>query len=719
MAVMTGATEFLREYFRGTEGRIYLGAVRNAKSTLGRGEVDKLVTRRPSEINKFIAEHDKPEREVSIYYCTATILDGQTTREAGNCQQFPSLFADCDDHNHELKRPRVIELLEALECPPTMIVNSGHGLQPHWLLSEPSEDAERIIAARKKLQAILASDAVHDAPRYMRLPGSHNSKGGDWLPVEIVAHHPERRYTLEVLEEWLDTAAAVIPRKAKAKTNGNGVGNSKSFVLPPSTGTGTDHKRGAAWARKALEESARELATTQPGSRHGMLLKKANRMATMIARGWIDMLEVRHALFAAAEACGEIKEYGIEHFNKTFADGIKHGMTMPHADLPNDAHHEPASGYQQEAPPLAPAQQPGLPEQPAPPLVPPGMILTFFDQLTEVIPKPWLIKNVIARGEASSWIAQPGKGKSALLIDIAIHLAGGKDWRGYRTKGRYGVVYFGLERADLIKRRLIAHRLRDNLPNLPIAVCGQVIDLMNRGCVKIILDAIQQTEQRFACEVGLAVIDTYPKGIAAGGGDESQAKDQNIVLANLRRVLDQKHIHIAGIGHTGKDESKGERGSNARLADVDLLVHISGDGIKTATVNKANDQPEDMLTSFRLEPFDFGPDEDGDPFRTFILSEDVPAGGVTERSSLSDRQKLAIEALIEATLSHGKDAPAEHGLPAGVKVVTAEQWKTEIYRRKVLDPDGKNPRARFNELRTALAAKKLIGVRDELVWAVH
>jgi AAA domain len=47
-----------------------------------------------------------------------------------------------------------------------------------------------------------------------------------------------------------------------------------------------------------------------------------------------------------------------------------------------------------------------------------------FDELTDAPPKPWLIKNVIARGETSSWIAPPGKGKSALLTDIAVHLAG-------------------------------------------------------------------------------------------------------------------------------------------------------------------------------------------------------------------------------------------------------------------------------------------------------
>jgi hypothetical protein len=53
--------------------------------------------------------------------------------------------------------------------------------------------------------------------------------------------------------------------------------------------------------------------------------------------------------------------------------------------------------------------------------------LRFFSELTQPAPKPWLIKNVIAKGETSSWIAPPGKGKSTLLTDIAVHLAAGRD----------------------------------------------------------------------------------------------------------------------------------------------------------------------------------------------------------------------------------------------------------------------------------------------------
>jgi hypothetical protein len=71
---------------------------------------------------------------------------------------------------------------------------------------------------------------------------------------------------------------------------------------------------------------------------------------------------------------------------------------------------------------------------------PPALPLTFFDDLSEnPAAKPWLVKNVIARGETSSWIAPPVKA-SALLADLAVHNAAGKNWRGYRTKGRTGVV---------------------------------------------------------------------------------------------------------------------------------------------------------------------------------------------------------------------------------------------------------------------------------------
>ena len=248
--------------------------------------------------------------------------------------------------------------------------------------------------------------------------------------------------------------------------------------------------------------------------------------------------------------------------------------------------------------------------------------------------KKHILKGIIARGETLAMIGPPGSGKSALMTEISVHCAAQIDWRGHRAKGACGVVIFALERADLFKRRLKAYQQRDGLHGLPIAVADAVIDLLNPNCVEIIVSTVLEAERQFGCGVGLIVIDTYAKGIAANGGDEDKAKDQNRAAANLRNVHSRLAVHIALVGHIGKDESRGARGSNAHLGDVDVMVQISGDTIKVAQVIKGNDQPERMLAEFKLEPFELGRDEDGD-----LLPPPLSRPNISSRSPPVRRQK--------------------------------------------------------------------------------
>ena len=221
-SITLSTADFLREYFRGTEGAVFVCSYRNPDSKLPKGELGKIVTRDPGAVSKFVVSRDKPEHENGIYFSTATYKPDVISRVSENCLQFVSLFADVDDKNHELKRDVVLALLENAESPPTLIVSSGHGLQPYWLLTEPVDDRKRVEAARKKLNALTASDAVHDAARIMRLVGSHNSKFGDWCEVEVVSYRPEYRYTLEALEDWLDRAKVIVPRKHEPEQQTNG-----------------------------------------------------------------------------------------------------------------------------------------------------------------------------------------------------------------------------------------------------------------------------------------------------------------------------------------------------------------------------------------------------------------------------------------------------------------------------------------------------------------
>jgi len=345
----------------------------------------------------------------------------------------------------------------------------------------------------------------------------------------------------------------------------------------------------------------------------------------------------------------------------------------------------------------------------------------IFDDIVTEGEKPHIIKGVIARGETSSWIGAPGKAKSALLTDLSVHVSAGWDWRGYRIKERCAVIMLAFERAGLLQRRLDAYRRKYGLEGLPLAIVKAPVDLMSPASVEILTNTIRQVEAHFELSVGLLVLDTFAKAIAYGGGDENSARDQNRVLGHLRLIQDKTTAHIALVGHTGKDEARGARGSSAHLGDVDLMVQISGNLTKSAIITKANDQPEGPLTTFKLETFEFGLDEDGDPITTSIVSTDVPdrEPNSGSRSALSDQQKIALDSLTEVLITFGVDPPATFQLPRSVRVVNVANWREEMFRRGALDSEARNPRTDFKRVRDALVTRNLIGFRDNLVWKVE
>lgn len=321
-----------------------------------------------------------------------------------------------------------------------------------------------------------------------------------------------------------------------------------------------------------------------------------------------------------------------------------------------------------------------------------------FDDCGNEPAKDWAIKDVIALDEDSSWFGMPGSLKSALLTDLHVHLASGRAWRGHKVKRPLGSVFFAFERAGLTRRRLAAYAKRDGLANLPIAVCDQIVDMINESCVDTIVDTLKAAEVRFGVPVGLITFDTYAKGVAAGGGDEDKAQHANIVAANMKRIHEglKYPIHIATIGHSGWD-GKHERGSSAKLGHVDLSVGIAGDVIRTAKIVKANDQPDGVLTSFGVDTIKLGNDEDGHSLTVGILSADV-ATVAPEAAKVTPRQREALSALT--TL--GGRAPVE-------------AWREEMLRNGAIDRQAKNPRADWRRLRSALVDAGLVVERDGVV----
>jgi hypothetical protein len=363
------------------------------------------------------------------------------------------------------------------------------------------------------------------------------------------------------------------------------------------------------------------------------------------------------------------------------------------------------------------------PDDPNPATAP--ILLEHYDNFGTTVVKNWIVKNVVSAGETSSWIGPPGAGKSALVTDLVIHIADGRDWRGHRTKEQCGVVYFALERGDLVKRRLIAHAARDSgfATKLPFSIARQVIDLLKATCIGEIVATINDAAEYHGCNIGVIVIDTYAKGIAAGGGDENSAKDQNMTLANLRRVQEETGVHIAIVGHTGKDEKKGARGSNAFVGDVDMMVQFSGDKeARVAEIIVNKDGAEGLLTRYRLDVAVLGKDEDGDDITTAIISADrMDSDKEVSRAKLNKTQRKAMEMLERAIIDNGRDVPVSSEYPQGVgKMVTLEGWKACCIKGGLSAAGTKESTDKaFRRAVSDLDAMHRIGVWDGNVWIAY
>jgi hypothetical protein len=249
-----------------------------------------------------------------------------------------------------------------------------------------------------------------------------------------------------------------------------------------------------------------------------------------------------------------------------------------------------------------------------------------------------------------------------------------------------------------------------------------MIDLINPNCVDIIIATVRQAEHKFGCEVGMIVIDTFAKGIAANGGDEDKARDQNRAAANLRKLHSSLDVHIALVGHTGKDETRGARGSNAHLGDVDLMIQISGDAIKTAQVVKGNDQPERPIAEFKLEAFELGLDEDGDPIVTSIVSADYATGAPMgarrkPKDKLRGKPMAGLRALHECVADADTKTPVDEHVPPAAKGVTLALWRERLEKTRIINRDG-NPRQEFQRIHVTLKNAGAIGIWEDFVWPV-
>jgi hypothetical protein len=202
---------------------------------------------------------------------------------------------------------------------------------------------------------------------------------------------------------------------------------------------------------------------------------------------------------------------------------------------------------------------------------------------------------------------------------------------------------------------------------------------------------------------------------ALNGGDENSPKDMGALVGNASLIQAGTRAAVLLLHHIPADGTQRLRGHGALLGAVDVSIsvekHAAG---RTATLDKANDGEEGERVSFTLQSVQIA--DDGTTAPVVVPTEITESFANKGKRRLSDKQRLADAALDEALLARSLPAPGAYGLPNGISVVDVDAWRTEMFRRGVLSENDPNPRQEFRRLRDALAARAVIGQRDNFVW---
>lgn len=274
--------------------------------------------------------------------------------------------------------------------------------------------------------------------------------------------------------------------------------------------------------------------------------------------------------------------------------------------------------------------------------------LIWFGQEDSAAPLSWLVRGLMVEGGLSVVYGPPKSSKTFLVLDVALHVAHGREWYGLRVK-EGGVVYVCGEGAAGVRQRMKAWRQeKGGEAGAPFALLPQSINMFDaeEELSRLIAD-INGLADPMGSPVRLVVFDTVSRMI--GAGDEDKARDINVVVRNAERVQRETGAHVLFVHHSGKDRDRGMRGSNAFLGAVDVAIEVTkdDDGTCEAKVPAIKDGGDVGPFAYTLRQSAVGTDEEGEEIVSCVIDPAGAGQGGKRRQapSLSPGETAALDLL--------------------------------------------------------------------------
>lgn len=272
----------------------------------------------------------------------------------------------------------------------------------------------------------------------------------------------------------------------------------------------------------------------------------------------------------------------------------------------------------------------------------------YFHEAEPTLDANDFVEGMLTRAAMSVLYGPSNCGKTFFVVDLALHVSLGKEWRG-RAVDKGAVVYLSLEGSQGIRNRLSAFRKHHELDGekLPFVAMPQPVNLLNEDAdVRAVIELVQHVAAETGLEVAMVIVDTLSRAMA--GGNENSPEDMTAIVANCDKIRDMTGAHVCIVHHSGKDEARGARGHSSLRAATDTEIEITREPeAKSSNVRVAKQRDLEAAEpfSFTLKSVALGTNNRGkDVTSCVVLPAEKEAKDTLSRDAISQAFTMMVDA---------------------------------------------------------------------------
>ncbi|MDP2125280.1 MAG: AAA family ATPase [Parvibaculum sp.] len=326
-----------------------------------------------------------------------------------------------------------------------------------------------------------------------------------------------------------------------------------------------------------------------------------------------------------------------------------------------------------------------------------------FTSLPDVLERDFplhLVRGLLPQVGTTCLFGAPGTGKSFIALDMVLSVAAGLDVLG-RKSLQGATVYLTTEGRTGLKARAIAWSLARalDISNLPIALAEEPMNLRDPQVVATLIDRVRRLEINSGVPCRFICVDTLSQCLF---GDENRQEDMAEFTGAMTRIANTLGAQVCVVHHSGKDKTKGARGSSVINGNFDTLLALDEGDCEGQLVLRTGKQKNDAKSSvcIMLEKVECGMDGDDEPVYSLVVSDE--SGALVEahndnqpsRPSLTEYGKMTLKVLREAgpdglELDEWRRRARAAGVGSG-RDATANEWTDKLVERGFVEvrPDG-------------------------------